>query len=32
LEFIVSGGRIVAVDVVSDPVVLAALDVVLLET
>ena len=31
LEFIVSGGRIVAVDVVSDPVVLAALDVVLLE-
>ena len=32
LEFSVSGGRIVAVDVVSDPVVLAALDVVLLET
>src|ERR671917_726496 len=32
LEFIVSGGRIVAVDVVSDPVALAALDVVLLKT
>ena len=32
LEFVVSGGRITAVDVVSDPVVLAALDVVLLET
>ncbi|MGY1821932.1 sigma-70 family RNA polymerase sigma factor [Geodermatophilus sp. SYSU D00079] len=32
LEFVVSGGRIVAVEVVSDPVVLAALDVVLLET
>jgi len=32
LEFVVSGGRITAVDVVSDPVVLAALDVVLLDT
>lgn len=32
LEFAVSGGRITAVDVVSDPVVLDALDVVLLET
>jgi RNA polymerase sigma factor (sigma-70 family) len=31
LEFVVSGGRIVAVEVVSDPAVLAALDVVLLE-
>jgi RNA polymerase sigma factor (sigma-70 family) len=32
LEFVVSGGRITAVDVISDPVVLEALDVVLLET
>jgi hypothetical protein len=32
LEFVVSGGRITAVDVVSNPVVLDALDVVLLET
>jgi RNA polymerase sigma factor (sigma-70 family) len=31
LEFVVSGGRIVAVEVVSDPAVLAALDVVLLD-
>ena len=32
LEFVVSGGRITAVDVISDPVVLDALDIVLLET
>ena len=32
LEFVVSGGRITAIDVISDPVVLDALDVVLLET
>ena len=32
LEFVVPGGRITAVDVVSDPAVLDALDVVLLET
>ena len=31
LEFVVSGGRITAVDVVFDPLVLDALDVVLLE-
>jgi hypothetical protein len=32
LEFVVSGGRITAVEVISDPSVLAALDVVLVET
>jgi RNA polymerase sigma factor (sigma-70 family) len=32
LEFVVSGGRITAVEVISDPAVLAALDVVLVET
>ncbi|MGY1631054.1 sigma-70 family RNA polymerase sigma factor [Geodermatophilus sp. SYSU D01186] len=32
LEFVVTGGRIAAVEVVSDPVVLGGLDVVLLET
>jgi RNA polymerase sigma-70 factor (ECF subfamily) len=32
LEFVVPGGRIAAVEVVSDPAVLAALDVVLLES
>lgn len=31
LEFVVPGGRITAVEVISDPVVLDALDVVLLE-
>jgi RNA polymerase sigma-70 factor (ECF subfamily) len=32
LEFVVSGGRITAIEVLSDPVVLDALDVVLLES